>query len=73
MLRQRPELGKADAGGGDTPLMYLPGDDAEAAEIVELFLAAGADPTIKNREGLTAGDLADKRGLEAAAALLRAR
>jgi ankyrin repeat protein len=50
--------------------MYLPGDNARAREIVQLFLANGADPSLKNRDGMTAADLARKRGLDEAADLL---
>jgi len=38
-----------------------------------LFLAHGADATLKNKEGLTAADRASQRGLEDAARLLRAK
>src|SRR6266487_577885 len=50
-----------------TPLMWLPGDETLAVEVVKLFLAHGADPSIKDREGFTAADLASKRGLDEAA------
>ena len=43
--------------------MWLPDDEARAAEIVDLFLAAGADPTIARPDGMTAVDLARTRGL----------
>jgi hypothetical protein len=52
--------------------MWLPGDTL-AVETVKLFLVHGADPSIKNREGLTAADLDSKRGLDRAAELLRAQ
>jgi ankyrin repeat protein len=57
-------------GDGDPPLMYLPGDETRARAIAELFLAHGADPSLKNRDGMTAADLARKRGLDEAADLL---
>src|SRR6266404_5806166 len=50
--------------------MWLPDEEARAVEIVELFLSLGADPTIRNKDGMTAADLATKRGLDEAAALL---
>jgi ankyrin repeat protein len=50
--------------------MWLPGDEARAREIVELFLSHGADPSVRNADGQLAADLARKRGLEAAADLL---
>lgn len=57
---------------GWTPLMWLPDDEAKAVEIVELFLAHGADASIRNKEGLTAEDYARKRALDEAADLLSA-
>ncbi|MEK6321924.1 MAG: ankyrin repeat domain-containing protein [Acidobacteriota bacterium] len=58
---------------GNTPLMWLPEDEARATEIVELLLAHGADPTIRNKEGMTAADCAEKRGLYVVAELLRSK
>ena len=57
---------------GYTPLMLLPDEEAKAIEIVELFLAHGADPKKRNGDGKTAADLARARGLEEAAELLAA-
>jgi hypothetical protein len=72
VLTAEPPLASL-VGGGTTPLMWLPGDEARAQEIVELFLAHGADPPVRNSDGQTAADLARKRGLDVAAALLRAK
>ncbi|MEP7346866.1 MAG: ankyrin repeat domain-containing protein [Gemmatimonadaceae bacterium] len=72
VLSADPQLARM-IGKETTPLMWLPEDEARAIEIVELLLAHGADPTIKNREGLTAADLASKRGLYNVARLLRPR
>ena len=69
VLSAEPERAKA-AGDGGTPLMWLPGDEARATEIVELFLAHGADPTVRNKDGQAAADLARKRGLDEVANLL---
>ena len=52
--------------------MWLPDDEARALEIARLFLANGADPSITNKEGQTAADLARKRGLDEAAARKKA-
>jgi len=71
VLKDEPQRARA-SGDGQTPLMWLPGDDARAVEIVVLLLACGADPTIRNEDGLTAADLAGKRGLDAAARRLSA-
>jgi ankyrin repeat protein len=53
-----------------TPLFCLPEDDDQAVEIVELLLAHGTDPTIRNRDGETAADYARKRGLDDAGELI---
>lgn len=70
VLAGTPDLAKAEWDGW-TPLMWLPDDEARAVEIVELFLANGADTSIRNKEGLTAADYARKRELNEAAELLR--
>ena len=71
LLGVEPDLARAKWSINVTPLMRLPNDDAKAREIVELFLRHGADPSIKNADGFTAADLAEQRGLAAAAAVLR--
>jgi ankyrin repeat protein len=80
ILAAEPELAKVVHQTGETPLMRLPDDEALAIEITELFLAHGADPTIRNThgderflDGLTAAECADKRGLYRVAELLRSR
>ncbi len=72
VLAAEPKLAKARA-DYETPLMWLPPDEARALVVAEMFLAGGADPTVRNRQGQTAADLAKKRGLEAVAALLRSK
>ncbi len=69
VLNEEPKLAKA--GDGNAPLMWLPEDEPRAIEIVELLVAHGADPKIRNKEGLTASDCAEKRGLYDASELLR--
>jgi ankyrin repeat protein len=56
---------------GVTPLMRLPDDEKKARAIAELFLSHGADPAVRNADGLTAADIAEQRGLDDIAALLR--
>jgi ankyrin repeat protein len=63
VLRAEPDLAKQVTSEGITPLWWLPDDEEKAMEIVELFLAAGADPAIRSREGGTAADWALKRGM----------
>jgi ankyrin repeat protein len=72
VLAAEPRLAKS-RGDYETPLMWLPPDEARAVEVVEMFLAGGADPTVRNRQGQTAADLAQRRGLDDAAALLKAK
>ena len=68
VLRDEPRWARAY--GESTPLMWLPPDEAKAKEIVTVFLDLGADPTRTNADGLTAGDLALKRGMLEVARLL---
>ena len=70
VLNEEPDLAKV-AGDGNTPLMWLPEDESRALEIIELLLAHGTDPKIRNKEGMTAADCAEKRGLYDVCALLR--
>ncbi|MEX2153464.1 MAG: ankyrin repeat domain-containing protein [Gemmatimonadaceae bacterium] len=70
IITARPDLAKV-VWDGWTPLMWLPDDERRAVEIVELFLAHGADPSIRNKDGQTAADYARKRALDEAAELLR--
>jgi len=72
LLSAQPALAKA-GGENNTLLMWLPDDEAQAMEVAKLLLASGADPTIRNKEGMTAADCAEKRGLYAAAELLRSK
>jgi ankyrin repeat protein len=72
VLTAEPRLARL-VGDETTPLMWLPGDEARAKAIVELFLAHGADPSVRNKDGQTAADLARMRSLDVAAELLRAK
>jgi ankyrin repeat protein len=72
VLESEPRLARS-RGENETPLMWLPGDEDQAMEVAELFLAGGADPTVRNGQGQTAADLASVRGLDRVAALLRSR
>ena len=72
VLAAEPKLAKS-RGEDETPLMWLPDDEARAREIAEMLLAGGADPTVRNKQGQTAADLADIRGLDSVAALLRSK
>jgi ankyrin repeat protein len=72
VLTADPTLAKS-GGEHETPLMWLPGDEARAKEIAEMLLAGGADPTVRNTQGQTAADLASIRGLDDVAELLRSK
>lgn len=71
VMDRKPALAKTVTAEGLTPLMRLPDDEAAAVEVVLLFLARGADSTVRNKQGKTAADLARQRYLDEAAALLR--
>ncbi len=63
VLRAEPALATGVKRDGTTPLWWLPDDEAKAMEIVELLLAAGADPAVRSRDGGTAAGWARKRGM----------
>jgi ankyrin repeat protein len=71
VLRAEPRF--ATMSGESTPLFWLPEDEQQSVEIVEMFLALGADARFRRQEdGLTASDVARRRGLDAAADRLAA-
>ncbi|MGE0629120.1 MAG: ankyrin repeat domain-containing protein [Hyphomicrobiaceae bacterium] len=55
---------------GITPLFCLPDDEDAAVEMTTLLMAHGADPSIANKDGVTAEQAARKRGLIDAADLM---
>jgi ankyrin repeat protein len=73
LFNSEPDLAKV-AGGGHTPLMWLPTDDeARAVEVATLLLSHGADATLKNNDGETAADRARRVGMDRLAGLLDRR
>jgi ankyrin repeat protein len=66
-----PQLARMSSKQYGTPLFWLPEDEAKATEVVELFLANGADTSLRNADGHTAADRAERRGLFEVAKLLR--
>ncbi len=57
---------------GCTPLFTLPDDEEAAAEMTTVLLAHGADPGIRNKDGVSAEESARRRGLIDAADLMAA-
>lgn len=71
VLREDPSLAKRIERGGETMLMRLPDNEDDALRLVELLMANGADPSIRNKNGLTAADVAEQRALLRVKALLQ--
>lgn len=70
LLAEKPE--RARGYDGETLLMYLPPDDeTKAMAVARLLLEHGADPTIKDPNGRTAADRAERNAMYRVAALLR--
>jgi len=57
---------------GDTPLFWLPADEPAAITVARCLLELGANPTLRNREGESCAQLAQRRGQPALATLLGA-
>jgi ankyrin repeat protein len=71
VLREEPERARVVA-GGHTPLMWLPtADERRAMAVAELLLAHGADPSLRNKDGMTAADRAERIGMFDVAEMLR--
>jgi uncharacterized protein len=69
LLAEDPQRARIVTRDGHTPLWWLPDDEAAALALVDLLIAAGADPAAK-KEGKTAADWARRRGMLAVAARL---
>ena len=73
LLAEKPERARA-TGDGETLLMYLPpGDESTALQVAQLLLDYGADPSIRDPQGMTAADRAERNAMFKVAALLRER
>ena len=70
ILAEDPARARIADDHGVTPLWWLPDDEEQAMQVVELLLAAGADPSAKSADGLAAADWARRRGMRAVAARL---
>lgn len=72
LLTEKPE--RARGYDGETLLMYLPPtDESTALEVATLLLDHGADPRIKDPQGATAADRAERNAMFKVAELLRTR
>ncbi|KRE16042.1 hypothetical protein ASE66_09725 [Bosea sp. Root483D1] len=72
LFAEAPALANASARSGEPPLFCLPDHDTSACDLAEFLLAAGADPAMRNAEGLTPAQAARKQGLLDTATLLEA-
>ncbi|MEP6832822.1 MAG: hypothetical protein ABJB74_05480 [Gemmatimonas sp.] len=72
VLAEAPALAAALDAKGESLLMRLPDAEDDALALTELLLASGADPLLRNRDGVTADELAERRALLRVAARLRA-
>jgi ankyrin repeat protein len=71
LLREDPQRATVVNSDGHTPLMWLPDDASAAFRIAKLLLEHGADPSRLNDEGMTAADIAERRGMTEVGVLLR--
>lgn len=70
LLLREPDRANREDRPGEPALFCLPEDADEAVELTELLLSFGADPTFRNPLGQTPAQVARRRGLDAAAALM---
>ena len=70
LLTEAPDCANRRDGDGAPALFCLPDDEEKAVEIAELLLSFGADPTFRNSQAHTPAEVARRRGLDDAAALL---
>jgi uncharacterized protein len=73
VLAEEPDRARASNPVYGTPLHWLPDDQRDAIDVVELLLEHGADPAVRNGRKRTAAEIADERGMTTAAELLRER
>lgn len=70
LLVQEPDRVKREDRPGETALFCLPENDEKAVEVAELLLSFGADPSFRNPVGQTPAEVARRRGLDDAAAVI---
>jgi uncharacterized protein len=72
LLAETPGLARqVDEEDGTTPLWWLPDDEVRAVAVVDALMKAGADPSVRSKDGRSAVDAARRRGLVAVASRLR--
>jgi uncharacterized protein len=72
LLAEQPERARA-MDDSETLLMWLPPDDERTAmQVAKLLLEHGADRTVRDRNGMTAADRAERNAMFEVARLLRA-
>jgi len=72
VLGEEPSLARVTNASGETPLMWLPDDPAQALEAARLLVSHGADAAARDATGRTAAEIAESRALDDVAAFLRA-
>ena len=70
LIDENAELA-ATATENETLLMWLPDPEEKALDLARLLVAQGADPAFRNRQGISAPDLAEGRGMADVARFLR--
>lgn len=70
LLAEEPARANREDRPGEPALFCLPDEQEKAVEITELLLSFGADPSFRNPLGQTPAEIARRRGLDDAAALL---
>jgi uncharacterized protein len=70
LLVEEPGWANREDRPGQSALFCLPGDEEKAVDVAELLLSFGANPNFLNPLGQTPAELARRRGLDDAAALL---
>ena len=70
VLADDPTLARAVNDDGETLLMWLPSDTRAAMDIAKSLLEHGADRSRRSASGLTASEIAKRRGMDEVAALL---
>jgi ankyrin repeat protein len=70
LLVQEPDRVNREDRPGETALFCLPENEEKAIEVAELLLSFGADPSFRNPAGQTPAEVARRRGLDDAAAII---